>query len=113
MSGSKDRSVQFWDPRRAAEAARSVSLQGHDNSVISIAHSPANSQFATGSGDKKVGFALLHNPVERSVNSSGRADLALPASAGPDLELQHVCVNGRGCPTQRLWNRVLLWTFAE
>jgi WD40 repeat protein len=54
MSGSKDRTVQFWDPRAAATAARTVTLQGHDNSVISIAHSAADNRFATGSGDKKV-----------------------------------------------------------
>ena len=54
MSGSKDRTVQFWDPRAFATAARTVTLQGHDNSVISIAHSAADDRFATGSGDKRA-----------------------------------------------------------
>jgi WD40 repeat protein/tetratricopeptide (TPR) repeat protein len=54
MSGSKDRTVQFWDPRAVATAARTVTLQGHDNSVISIVHSAADDRFATGSGDKRA-----------------------------------------------------------
>jgi glucose repression regulatory protein TUP1 len=48
MSGSKDRSVVFWDPR----SSRSVlTLTGYRNSVISVASSPASPYFATGSGD--------------------------------------------------------------
>ena len=39
MSGSKDKTVQFWDPRSAASATRSITLQGHDNSVIRCAPS--------------------------------------------------------------------------
>jgi len=61
ISGSKDRSVQFWDPRRlvaggtlAAEEGPVLILQGHQNSVISVAHSPAALLFATGSGDKRA-----------------------------------------------------------
>ena len=57
ISGSKDRSVQFWDPRRilaggtlAADEGPALILQGHQNSVISVAHSPAALLFATGSG---------------------------------------------------------------
>jgi len=61
ISGSKDRSVQFWDPRRIV-AGGQVSqdegpvliLQGHLNSVISVAHSPSSFVFATGSGDKRA-----------------------------------------------------------
>ena len=48
MSGSKDRGVQFWDPRTGNAQ---LMLQGHKNSVISIDLSPATSLLATGSGD--------------------------------------------------------------
>ena len=47
-SGSKDRGVQFWDPRTAQ--AQFV-LQGHKNSVIAINLSPAGGMLASGSGD--------------------------------------------------------------
>ncbi|KAJ1023951.1 hypothetical protein NDA13_004783 [Ustilago tritici] len=47
-SGSKDRGVQFWDPKTAQ--AQFV-LQGHKNSVIAINLSPAGGLLATGSGD--------------------------------------------------------------
>ena len=56
-SSVQDRSVQFWDPRRivaggtlAADEGPVLILQGHQNSVISVAHSPAALLFATGSG---------------------------------------------------------------
>lgn len=50
ISGSKDRSVQFWNPKTGVSH---VMLQGHKNSVISVAHSPAigSGILATGSGD--------------------------------------------------------------
>ncbi|CEL57986.1 Transcriptional repressor rco-1 OS=Neurospora crassa (strain ATCC 24698 / 74-OR23-1A / CBS 708,71 / DSM 1257 / FGSC 987) GN=rco-1 PE=4 SV=2 [Rhizoctonia solani AG-1 IB] len=48
VSGSKDRGVQFWDPRSATQQ---LMLQGHKNSVISIDLSPAGGLLATGSGD--------------------------------------------------------------
>jgi glucose repression regulatory protein TUP1 len=48
LSGSKDRGVQFWDPRSAQVQ---LMLQGHKNSVISVAPSPTGGLFATGSGD--------------------------------------------------------------
>ncbi|CAE7231647.1 unnamed protein product [Rhizoctonia solani] len=48
VSGSKDRGVQFWDPRTATQQ---LMLQGHKNSVISIDLSPAGGLLATGSGD--------------------------------------------------------------
>ncbi|CAI4211440.1 unnamed protein product [Parascedosporium putredinis] len=51
MSGSKDRGVQFWDPRTGATQ---LMLQGHKNSVISVAPSPTVGYFATGSGDMKA-----------------------------------------------------------
>jgi general transcriptional corepressor TUP1 len=51
LSGSKDRGVQFWDPRTGTTQ---LMLQGHKNSVISVAPSPLGSYFATGSGDNKA-----------------------------------------------------------
>ncbi len=51
ISGSKDRGVQFWDPRNGQTQ---LMLQGHKNSVISVAPSPAGSYFATGSGDTRA-----------------------------------------------------------
>mmetsp|Transcript_7779 Transcript_7779/g.12374 ORF Transcript_7779/g.12374 Transcript_7779/m.12374 type:complete len:285 (+) Transcript_7779:144-998(+) len=61
ISGSKDRSVQFWDPKNLASGAAAQTeegpvliLQGHQNSVISVAHSLPGRVFATGSGDKRA-----------------------------------------------------------
>jgi glucose repression regulatory protein TUP1 len=55
VSGSKDRSVQFWDPRTALTH---MILQGHRNSVISVALSGdkegSGGKFATGSGDTRA-----------------------------------------------------------
>lgn len=51
MSGSKDRGVQFWDPRTGYTQ---LMLQGHKNSVISVAPSPTGGYFATGSGDMRA-----------------------------------------------------------
>ena len=79
LSGSKDRGVQFWDPRTGDTQ---LMLQGHKNSgnldpfskagsvmaagengllmiasaptVISVAPSPAGDLFATGSGDMRA-----------------------------------------------------------
>jgi glucose repression regulatory protein TUP1 len=51
ISGSKDRSVHFWDPRSAQVQ---LLLQGHKNSVISVSASPQGHLFATGSGDCKA-----------------------------------------------------------
>jgi len=51
LSGSKDRGVQFWDPRTANTQ---LMLQGHKNSVISVAPSPSGRLFATGSGDMRA-----------------------------------------------------------
>ncbi|KAF8320380.1 WD40 repeat-like protein [Clavulina sp. PMI_390] len=48
VSGSKDRGVQFWNPK---DAQTQLMLQGHKNSVISIDLSPAGGMLATGSGD--------------------------------------------------------------
>lgn len=51
FSGSKDRGVQFWDPRTGDAL---LHLCGHRNSVISVAPSPTAGYFATGSGDQKA-----------------------------------------------------------
>ncbi|EPB82929.1 glucose repression regulatory protein TUP1 [Mucor circinelloides 1006PhL] len=52
VSGSKDRGVQFWDPRTGQTQ---FMLQGHKNSVISVATSPGHKpMFATGSGDNRA-----------------------------------------------------------
>jgi len=51
LSGSKDRGVQFWDPRTGQTQ---LMLQGHKNSVISVAPSPTGNFFATGSGDTRA-----------------------------------------------------------
>ncbi|KAI9832066.1 MAG: general transcription repressor [Phylliscum demangeonii] len=51
LSGSKDRGVQFWDPRTGNAQ---LMLQGHKNSVISVAPSPSGNVFATGSGDMRA-----------------------------------------------------------
>jgi general transcriptional corepressor TUP1 len=51
MSGSKDRGVQFWDPNTGVAQ---MMLQGHKNSVISVAPCPTGSLFATGSGDMRA-----------------------------------------------------------
>ncbi|KAK5654142.1 hypothetical protein OQA88_7573 [Cercophora sp. LCS_1] len=51
LSGSKDRGVQFWDPRTGQTQ---LMLQGHKNSVISVAPSPMGGYFATGSGDTRA-----------------------------------------------------------
>lgn len=48
ISGSKDRTVQFWD---AATGQTQLMLQAHVNSVISVAPSSKSNLFATGGGD--------------------------------------------------------------
>lgn len=51
ISGSKDRTVQFWD--EIGETLQ-LTLQGHKNSVISVAVSHSGGIFATGSGDGRA-----------------------------------------------------------
>jgi len=65
ISGSKDRSVQFWDPR---SAVTHMMLQGHKNSVISVAVSPnpSSGTFATGSGDFRARmwkYGTINEPI--------------------------------------------------
>lgn len=59
VSGSKDRGVQFWDPRTSQIQ---FMLQGHKNSVISVALSPAGKLFATGSGDCRARLWSYEGP---------------------------------------------------
>src|SRR5690606_11956753 len=56
ISGSKDRSVQFWDPR---SNVLHLMLQGHKNSVISVALNPKQQMFVTGSGDCRARILLV------------------------------------------------------
>lgn len=48
VSGSKDRSMRFWDPRSTRSE---LTLTGHRNSVIGVASSPVSPYFATAGGD--------------------------------------------------------------
>ncbi|GAA5986790.1 hypothetical protein JCM11641_004792 [Rhodosporidiobolus odoratus] len=48
VSGSKDRGVQFWDPKTAKAQ---FMLQGHKNSVISVDVSPAGGLMSSAGGD--------------------------------------------------------------
>ncbi|KAG6889641.1 hypothetical protein C0995_015756 [Termitomyces sp. Mi166 len=48
ISGSKDRSVQFWDIH---DGTPQFVLRGHHNSVISVDMNPVRNMLATGSGD--------------------------------------------------------------
>ena len=48
LSGSKDRTVMFWDPRTTRPC---LTLSGYRNSIISVASSASASAFVTGSGD--------------------------------------------------------------
>ncbi|KAK8049247.1 WD domain- g-beta repeat domain-containing protein [Apiospora phragmitis] len=51
FEGHRDRGVQFWDPRTGFTQ---LMLQGHKNSVISVAPSPVGGYSATGSGDMRA-----------------------------------------------------------
>ena len=61
ISGSKDRTVQFWDE---STESQQLTLQGHKNSVISVAMSPAGGVFATGSGDGRARIWSFSNKTE-------------------------------------------------
>jgi glucose repression regulatory protein TUP1 len=73
VSGSKDRSVQFWD---SLTGTTQLMLQGHKNSVISVAISPTGCCFATGSGDCR---ARIWSYSSVAVPTSG----AVPAVISP------------------------------
>ncbi|RSL94434.1 hypothetical protein CEP52_012624, partial [Fusarium oligoseptatum] len=51
ISGSKDNSLQFWDPKTGKAQ---FMLQCHRNTIVSVATSPKGGMFATGSGDMEA-----------------------------------------------------------
>ncbi|RYP79695.1 hypothetical protein DL769_002813 [Monosporascus sp. CRB-8-3] len=57
MSGSRDRGVQFWDPRTGALQFK---LQGHYGNVTSVAPNPMGGTFATSSGDMRARIWRYH-----------------------------------------------------
>ena len=61
LSGSKDRSVQLWDVKTGQSQ---LILQGHKNSVISVASSPSGEFLATGSGDCRARIWRLDSIVQ-------------------------------------------------
>lgn len=81
VSGSKDRTVTFWDGRAITSPPSSrqsnidsaivtqFMLQGHKNSVISVALSCRGGLFATGSGDwrARIWRVVSERPEQRTV----------------------------------------------
>ncbi|KAJ3413492.1 general transcription repressor [Chytridiales sp. JEL 0842] len=68
VSGSKDRTVVFWDGRANLNSkggdlgcAAQFMLSGHKNSVISVALAPSGGLFATGSGDSRARIWRVYN----------------------------------------------------
>ncbi|UPK97931.1 hypothetical protein LCI18_008866 [Fusarium solani-melongenae] len=51
LSGSKDRHLQFWDPKTGIAQ---FMLYGHENTVLSVDASPKGGIFATASGDMEA-----------------------------------------------------------
>ncbi|RMJ14895.1 hypothetical protein CDV36_005439 [Fusarium kuroshium] len=51
ISGSKDHSLQFWDPKTGIAQ---FMLQCHTMTIVSVATSPRGGMFATGSGDMEA-----------------------------------------------------------
>ncbi|KAI9097143.1 WD40-repeat-containing domain protein [Phlyctochytrium arcticum] len=96
VSGSKDRTVSFWDGRavmggpnqRAGSVDSSIvaqfMLQGHKNSVISVALAPVGGLFATGSGDWRARIWRVSAVPERggASNPAPTGDRSGPSSAG-------------------------------
>lgn len=78
ISGSKDRSVQFWDSQ---SGATQLMLQGHKNSVISVAVCPTGMIFATGSGDcrARIWSYTYATSAVSNANGGGAAVGASPA----------------------------------
>ncbi|KAI9347401.1 WD40-repeat-containing domain protein [Zopfochytrium polystomum] len=77
VSGSKDRSVTFWDARSTPQqggrgnttdltTAAQFMMEGHKNSIISVSLAAIGGMFATGSGDRK---ARIWRVSAESVNS--------------------------------------------
>jgi glucose repression regulatory protein TUP1 len=87
VSGSKDRTVTFWngspkDPKEVQSFAQFV-LQGHKNSVISIALAPKATIFATGSGDMKAKiwkFGGMGETKAKPIAASPMPPVAVPPS---------------------------------
>lgn len=69
VSGSKDRSIQFWD---VLNGEVQFMLQGHKNSVISIDLSRAGGLLASGSGDCHARIWSYGPPDSRSDRSEGQ-----------------------------------------
>ena len=88
LSGSKDRGVQFWDPHNGNTQ---LMLQGHKNSVISVAPSPQGRLFATGSGDMRARiWRSVYNILSESPRKEHRPNFghhkqlrSLSAASGP------------------------------
>lgn len=81
VSGSKDRSVQFWDSQ---SGTTQLMLQGHKNSVISVAISPSGTYFATGSGDCRAriwSYSNMESP-EGNRSSTSLTTSSSSASSG-------------------------------
>jgi general transcriptional corepressor TUP1 len=66
LSGSKDRSVQFWDPN---SGVLHLMLQGHKNSVISVSVNSKMNMFATGSGDNKTRIWKFSNNSSNNISN--------------------------------------------
>lgn len=77
ISGSKDRSVQFWDSQ---SGTTQLMLQGHKNSVISVAVCPTGMIFATGSGDCRARI-WSYTYTTGAANTNGNGTVASVSSA--------------------------------
>jgi glucose repression regulatory protein TUP1 len=80
VSGSKDRSVQFWD---SLTGTTQLMLQGHKNSVISVAISPQGTYFATGSGDYRARIWSYSSTEETTAKGTASGS----SSSAPSLRL--------------------------
>ncbi|PJF19010.1 Transcriptional repressor TUP1 [Paramicrosporidium saccamoebae] len=80
VSGSKDRSVQFWD---SLTGTTQLMLQGHKNSVISVAISPHGTYFATGSGDYRARIWSYSNMEDAAAKGTASGT----SSSAPSLRL--------------------------
>lgn len=82
VSGSKDRSVQFWD---SLSGTTQLMLQGHKNSVISVAISPNGACFATGSGDCRARI-WSYSTVTETSTSAPAVQVVAPATTTSAVE---------------------------
>ena len=98
-SGSKDRSVQFWDPQSGQSQ---LVLQGHKNSVIAINLSQTGNLLATGSGDFKY---VARDSPQRTNLVVREYVLAMSYSGVGDALIAswvRRCAVGTGGPTPRV-----------